>query len=138
MICTILHCFFPAAPRCRWLRARLSAACPRPWSASPVVVSGSGPHVLSLRPEETRGSAPRQSAARGAFPARVWESRGGCFSGDPGGWGAAVSLREQCRFTPGWPRRKLGEHLYPVFTGRGPRALLLALLLVTSLLATRF
>lgn len=33
--------------------------------------------------------------------------------------GAAARLGEQRRFRPGWPRRNLGEHLLPVFTGRG-------------------
>lgn len=45
---------------------------------------------------------------------------------------------EQCRFRPGWPTRKLGEHLHPIFTGvEWPWALLLTLLLVISPLAAR-
>lgn len=80
-------------------------------------------------PPPKHRSAPRQSATRGAFPTRMWQSRGGCFSGDSGAWGSSVGS------DPAGQEETWVSTCSPFSRGGGPWALLLALLLVTSPLA---
>lgn len=139
MICTILHCFFAQRDAGRdfhvSLRSRDVGGSVRA-SVLPVPGRGARPpgscqtvggtfcldaqkrrpsaeapfstvqHLVSLRLE---GLFPRGCGNREVAASLVIRAPGG----------AAARLGEQRRFRPGWPRRNLGEHLLPVFTGRG-------------------
>lgn len=102
--CVPRCCLSPAVehvPRGRVRRwAALSVLMPRRDRRSTIQ------HLVSLRLE---GLFPRGCGNREVAASLVIRAPGG----------AAARLGEQCRFRPGWPRRNLGEHLLPVFTGRG-------------------
>lgn len=105
-LCVPRCCLSPAVehvPRGRVRRwAALSVLMPRRDAPPRSTVQ----HLVSLRLE---GLFPRGCGNREVAASLVIRAPGG----------AAARLGEQRRFRPGWPRRNLGEHLLPVFTGRG-------------------